>query len=262
MTEPQPEAAPRANPQGLDGAMPEVPQTGLDPFAPAPEGQTPQPLRVQSVIRRALAGMTGGAIRIFARLVTAVQPDWRGTAPVGGQRIYYANHNSHGDFILIWSVLPVQARKRARAVAGADYWGGKGLRRFIGSDVFNTVLIDRQREGRNVDPIATMAGALDAGDSLIIFPEGTRNLTDDILLPFKSGLFHLASCRPDIDLVPVWIENLNRVMPKGEFIPVPLMCKTSFGAPLRLAEGESKTDFLDRARDALLDLRPNHLEMR
>lgn len=260
MTEPQPEAAPRANPQGLDGAMPEVPQTCLDPSAP--EGQTPQPLRVQSVIRRALAGMTGGAIRIFARLVTAVQPDWRGTAPVGGQRIYYANHNSHGDFILIWSVLPVQARKRARAVAGADYWGGKGLRRFIGSDVFNTVLIDRQREGRNVDPIATMAGALDAGDSLIIFPEGTRNLTDDILLPFKSGLFHLASCRPDIDLVPVWIENLNRVMPKGEFIPVPLMCKTIFGAPLRLAEGESKTDFLDRARDALLDLRPNHLEMR
>ncbi|AGT11392.1 phospholipid/glycerol acyltransferase (plasmid) [Paracoccus aminophilus JCM 7686] len=204
--------------------------------------------------------MASGAIRIFARLITAVQPEWRGVDPLGPQRIYFANHNSHGDFILIWSVLPHQMRNRTRPVAGVDYWGGRGLRAFIGRDVINAVLIEREREGRQGDPVETMAGALDDGASLILFPEGTRNLTDEVLLPFKSGLFHLASARPNIDLVPVWIENLNRVMPKGEFIPVPLMCKTVFGAPLRLQPGESKTDFLTRTREALLALRPKPAE--
>ncbi len=236
--------------------MPREPMT-----EPRPD-PAPPPAAPASALRRAAAWLTSGAIRIFARLITAVQADWRGSEPLGGQRIYFANHNSHGDFILIWSVLPTQARKHTRAVAGADYWGGKGLRRFIGQDVFNTVLIERLREKRSVDPVETMCQALDGGDSLIIFPEGTRNLSDDVLLPFKSGIFHLASARPDIDLVPVWIDNLNRVMPKGEFVPVPLMCKTIFGAPLRLEPGESKDDFVNRARDALLDLRPNHLEMR
>lgn len=212
--------------------------------------------RSSNPLRRGAAVFVGAAIRLFARLVTAVQPDWRGSDPVGGQRIYFANHNSHGDFILIWSVLPLASRKKARPVAGADYWGGKGLRRFIGSDVFNAVLIDRDRDNRQADPIAQMVDALDEGDSLILFPEGTRNLTDEVLLPFRAGLYNLAALRPEVDLVPVWIENLNRVMPKGEFIPVPIMCKTIFGPPLRLEADEGRAEFLTRARDAMLALRP------
>lgn len=220
-------------------------------------GPWPETQRRSGLLRGLAADLTGSAIRIFARAITAVHAEWRGVEPLGGQRIYYANHASHGDFILIWAVLPDRQRRRIRPVAGADYWGRAGLRRFIGADVFNAVLIDRDRTSRDSDPVARMAEALDGGDSLILFPEGTRNLTDDILLPFKSGLYHLATQRPDIDLVPVWIENLNRVMPKGEIIPVPIMCKTIFGAPLRLEPSESKDAFLIRARDALLALRPN-----
>ena len=130
------------------------------------------------------------------------------------------------------------------------------LKRFIGRSVFNAVLIDRNPEARQKDPIETMTAAIDAGDSLILFPEGTRNITGEALLPFKSGLFHLATARPDIDLVPVWIDNLNRVLPKGAIIPIPLICTVTFGDAMRLEAGEAKGSFLQRAEAALLALRP------
>jgi 1-acyl-sn-glycerol-3-phosphate acyltransferase len=192
-------------------------------------------------------------ILIFARFVTAVRPVWAGIAPVPAQRIYFANHSSNGDFVLIWTVLPDALRKTTRPVAGSDYWLASRLRSFIGREVFNAVLIDRRREMRTEDPVAQMVAALDGGSSLIIFPEGTRNAGPEPLLPFKTGLYHMAAARPGIDLVPVYIRNLNRVMPKGEVIPVPLICSVIFGESLHLLPGEPKEDFLTRARQALLD---------
>lgn len=207
-------------------------------------------------MRRLLAGITGRAIVLFARFITAVRAIWAGVEPVPTQRVYFANHASNGDFILIWAVLPPRMRSETRPVAGADYWLASPIRRFIGRDVFDAVLIDRRPEMRTDDPVAQMAAALEAGQSLILFPEGTRNATEAPLLPFKSGLYHLARAQPGVDLVPVWIENLNRVMPKGEVVPVPLLCTLTFGAALRVGEGEEKAAFLDRAFAALLALRP------
>jgi 1-acyl-sn-glycerol-3-phosphate acyltransferase len=100
-----------------------------------------------------------------------------------------------------------------------------------------------------------MLDTLRGGESLIIFPEGTRN-PDGEVNPFRPGLFHIAKALPEIQLVPVFIENLNRVLPKGEILPVPMLCSVTFGEPLRLAQGEMKPDFLTRARDAMLALRP------
>ncbi|EKF19304.1 lysophospholipid acyltransferase family protein [Nitratireductor pacificus] len=204
-----------------------------------------------------VAGIAGAAIILFARFITAVRAVWQGIEPVQRQRVYFANHVSHGDFILLWTVLPDRMRRRTRPVAGADYWLKSPLRRFIGRDVFNAVLIDRNRESRTDDPIAQMAEALDSGASLIVFPEGTRNETDARLLPFKSGIYHLAKARPEVDLVPVWIDNLNRVMPKGEFVPVPLICTVTFGAPLHVGADEAKDAFIARAEQALLALSPD-----
>jgi 1-acyl-sn-glycerol-3-phosphate acyltransferase len=153
-------------------------------------------------------------------------------------------------------VLPPAVRERTRPVAGADYWLKDPVRRFIGRRVFNAVLIERKAENRTEDPIETMAEALDEQSALILFPEGTRNLSDEPLLPFKSGIYRLAQARPGVEMIPVWIANLNRVLPKGELIPVPIMCTVTFGLPVRLREGEEKDAFLDRARAALLSLRP------
>lgn len=208
----------------------------------------------KAALRSALALATGKAIIVFARFVTAPRAVWQGIEPSYAQRVYYANHSSNGDFVLIWTVLPAALRARTRPVAALDYWLTSKLRAFIGREVFNAVLIDRRPEGRTEDPVTQMAKALDEGSSLILFPEGGRNSGDTPLLPFKSGLYHLATQRPNIDMVPVWISNLNHVMPKGKIIPVPLICTLTFGAPLRLEPGESKEAFLARASSNLLAL--------
>jgi 1-acyl-sn-glycerol-3-phosphate acyltransferase len=194
------------------------------------------------------------AVAAFARLITGVRGEWRGCAPDPRRRVYFANHRSHADFVLIWTVLPGPLRRLTRPVAGADYWLKGRLRTFIGQRVFRAVLINRHPVTRDADPIAIMAAALDQKSSLILFPEGTRNTGEEPLLPFKSGLYHLAKARPDVELVPVWIENLNRVMPKGEFVPIPLLCTVTMGAPIVLGADEDKNAFLDRSRNALLAL--------
>lgn len=207
-------------------------------------------------LRRNAARAFAVVVTLFARFVTAVRGIWVGNEPSRKRRIYFANHASHGDFILIWIVLPPRLRRKTRPVAGADYWLKSPLKSFIGRDVFNAVLIDRNRDTRTRDPMEIMQEAIDKGASLILFPEGTRNVTDEPLLPFKAGLYNLALSRPHVELVPVWIENLNRVMPKGEFIPVPLMCSVTFGPTIQVGEGEAADAFLARAQGALLALKP------
>lgn len=211
---------------------------------------------MKALLLSAAARFTGQAISLFARFITAPRAVWQGIEPAPTQRVYFANHSSNGDFVLLWTVLPPALRKRTRPVAALDYWLTSPLRAFIGRDVFNAVLIDRRPDVRLQDPVSQMSEALDDGSSLILFPEGGRNSSDQPLLPFKSGLYHLAKARPEVDLVPVWIANLNRVMPKGEIIPVPLICTLTFGAALHLAPDEDKQAFLDRAAQALLALQP------
>lgn len=198
------------------------------------------------------------AIILFAHVLTGMYAKWNGCLPSMVQRVYFANHSSHGDFVLIWGCLPLEIRLLTRPVAGADYWNTTAMRRFVGLKVFKALLIDRtaNRMDGVADPVTQMRDALYEGASLILFPEGTRNTSDERLLPLRSGIYHLAKACPQIEFIPVWIDNLNRVMPKGEIIPVPLLCTVTFGASLRLQAGEHKEAFLTRCRERLLALAP------
>jgi 1-acyl-sn-glycerol-3-phosphate acyltransferase len=173
------------------------------------------------------------------------------------QMVFYANHSSHLDFMVIWSALPPEWRKRVRPVAGSDYWGKGPIRRFLARRIFNSILIERAKEhsvanaAKSIDAIAEGMGER---HHLIVFPEGTRSLTGE-LLPFKSGLYHLAQRRPNVLFVPVYLANMNRILPKGEVLPVPLVGTIRFGMPVQIAEGEDKQQFLTRARDAMIALR-------
>lgn len=175
----------------------------------------------------------------------------------GKNRLYYANHNSHGDFILLWVSLPYEVRKNTRPVAGADYWEKGKVRRFLAEKVFNMLLIERGSD----DPkaITDKISKVLQESSLIIFPEGTRKINDDVQLqPFKSGLYHVAKQNPDLELVPVWISNMHNVLPKGFILPIPLLCDLYLGEPLSYQYDEDKADFLVRAENALLRLNPKY----
>jgi 1-acyl-sn-glycerol-3-phosphate acyltransferase len=189
----------------------------------------------------------------LVRLLVGAYPRWLGSAPTAAQRIYFANHTSHMDTIVLWAALPASLRANTRPVAAKDYWDKPGIRGHIARHELNVVMVDRSREDPNADPLDTLRDALEHGFSLIIFPEGTR-AAQSRPGPFKSGLFHLATEFPQVELIPVYIENLHRSMPKGALLPVPIICTVRFGTALARREGEEKDAFLERARAAVIAL--------
>ncbi|MDQ7972910.1 MAG: 1-acyl-sn-glycerol-3-phosphate acyltransferase [Rhodocyclaceae bacterium] len=317
-----------------------------------------------------LAKLTGWMLLGLVRLLTGAQARWFGCPPKAEQRIYFANHQSHVDLVMIWAALPEELRSITRPIAARDYWANTPLKRWITTEVFNAVYVERAGgptppapampappvaaapaggerieptfdlpgsmttpaatlptavsaeastappalavaagaeadtpppplppasrsdaqgeldlptplpstpaaspasaaaadaadasagamplpELRPDDPLLPLVDALRSGDSIIIFPEGTRGHTGTPQ-KFKSGLYMLARLFPEVVLVPAWIDNVQRVMPKGEVVPVPILCSVTFGAPLKLGAGEERRAFLDRAREAVVALR-------
>jgi len=219
--------------------------------------------------------MIAGALAQLARIITGASVHWVEDPPVtpGAQRVYFGNHSSHLDFVVIWSALPPAERQRTRPVAGADYWERGRIKRYLARKVFRAILIERATAPGPAALLASpsapsspasqasatlsverIASGMGARDSIIVFPEGTRTAGSDVL-PFKSGLFHLCSMKPELELVPVHLANMNRILPKGEVLPVPLLGRVVFGPATRIEPGEQKGVFLDRMRNALLALR-------
>ena len=240
-----------------------------------------------------LAKLMGWMLLGVVRLLTGAQARWYGCPPKAEQRIYFANHQSHIDLVMIWAALPEELRSITRPIAARDYWANTPFKRWITTEVFNAVYVERGAApvakpvaaervepsmepaapvqlplvppeamagaappavSEGPDPLAPLIEALTSGDSIIIFPEGTRGHLGEPQ-KFKSGLYTLATLFPDVVLVPAWIDNIQRVMPKGEVVPVPILCSVTFGAPLRVEPGEERRPFLDRARAAVIALR-------
>lgn len=192
-------------------------------------------------------------VAFLLRLLCGARARWLGCDPADKQRVYFANHTSHLDAVVLWATLPPTLRSRTRPVAARDYWAASRFRMWLAEQVFHALLIERHQVTKHENPLRDMLAAIDAGDSLILFPEGTRSSS---LEPqaFKSGLFHLAKACPGIEFIPVYLENLNRILPKGEFLPVPVLGSVTIGAPVRLEPGESRDAFLERARGSVWNL--------
>lgn len=191
----------------------------------------------------------------LARTLSGVHVRWHVPPDPHRPRLYYFNHSSHADSVLLWSCLPEPVRAMTRFVAAEDYWTCSSLRRYFAERVFHAIFVSRsastpEERAAQVERILEGAGK---DYSLIFSPEGTRSDGGEVQ-PFKAGLYYLCKARPDLEIVPVYLENLNRLLPKGEYLPLPLLCSAIFGAPLRLETGEEKAVFLERAREALVQL--------
>lgn len=200
------------------------------------------------MIERAAAATLVG----FTRVLIGARAEWRAPPPAG-QCLYFANHSSHLDTLAIWSALTPTMRSRTRPVAARDYWDKPGLRGYVAGKILRAVLIDRNREERDADPLVPVIAALGQGDSLILFPEGTRT-AERLPQRFRGGLFRLAEAFPELNLVPAYLDTLHRSMPKGAHIPLPLYCTVRFGQALPRIGNEAREDFLVRARESVVAL--------
>ena len=198
--------------------------------------------------------LTRAFLALLARFLSGASVRWIDCQPDTCQRVYFANHTSHLDAIVLWSALPQQVRNITRPVAAKDYWTSGPIRRYLSNRVFNALLIDRTEIKVHQSPVDVMIREIAQRYSLIVFPEGGRSAGTEIG-EFKSGLYYLCKKRPDLELIPVHIDNMNRILPRGEVLPVPLLTCISFGPPIWLEAGEPKTDFLRRAREAVRRLK-------
>lgn len=207
--------------------------------------------------------MIAALLASIARVVTGASVFYLDQRPDERQRVYFANHTSHLDFVVLWSALPANVRPLARPVAARDYWEKSAVRRYLARRVFRAILIDRSRHSVDGDATLSIAAArrtidrlaigMGDRDSIIVFPEGTRGSGEEIA-PFKSGIYHLCREKPGLALMPVYLDNMNRILPKGELLPVPMLSRVIFGRPIALQPGETKPAFLSRARAALQEL--------
>lgn len=197
--------------------------------------------------------LTAAVLSLAAKLLSGATVRWYDCQPDTCQRVYFANHTSHLDALILWASLPRLVREVTRPVAAKDYWNKGPLRRYM-AQTFNAMLIDREEIKIHNSPIDMMLREMGSRFSLIVFPEGTRN-TGEEMQEFKSGLYYLSKKRPDLELMPVYIDNLNRVLPRGEFLPVPLLSSITIGPPIWLEPKENKNDFLKRAREAVRRLK-------
>jgi 1-acyl-sn-glycerol-3-phosphate acyltransferase len=192
------------------------------------------------------------------RLLKAVflsQPYWVGpeASIVDKPRIYFANHSSHLDALTLWLSLPYALRQHTRPVAAADYWSS-GFRAILAKRLFKPILIERKAITVRHNPIQQILEGITPTESLILFPEGTRNMGDTTLLPFKPGLWHLGKARPDFEFVPTYLHNLNLMLPKDDLFYLPLTAQIYYGAPIRWTPDVTRQQFMDLCQSKILEL--------
>ena len=168
----------------------------------------------------------------------------RNRLPRHGPAIVTPNHNSHLDTLAMLTLFPWRQIPKVRPVAAADYFMKSGLMGWFSLNFVGIIPIARKRSGDGGDPLAGCCEALERGEILIIFPEGTRG-EPERMQELKSGVAVLASRFPEVPVVPIFMHGLGKAMPKGALVPVPFFVDVYVGQPMRWNEdGGDKRAFM------------------
>jgi 1-acyl-sn-glycerol-3-phosphate acyltransferase len=179
------------------------------------------------------------AIQPFLAAFVGLRVSGREHLPQADPFILVANHSSHLDTAALLSLFPGSRLRYIRPVAAADYFERNPVIGWLTRTFFNTLPIVRINITPENDPRRRMLDALAAGHSLVLFPSGTRD-TGEGGGRFRGGVAHLVQHMPVVPVVPVYLENMGRSLPKGEFVPVPFFCGIRIGAPLLLSGSQEE----------------------
>ncbi len=196
------------------------------------------------------------AMRQFLRLIMGVRYYNKEVLEDCKQYVIVANHNSHFDTMALLAAVPGGHIGGVKAVAAGDYFGKTGIKKWASEFFVDALLIPRSRPRPGTsdpDPIQMMIDALDNGNSLIIFPEGTRG-EPGVMQPFKKGIGLILSERPYIPFVPVYMQGIHKLLPKGGTVPVPFDNSVRFGQPV-FCKGMTIEEIVARAEAEVLALR-------
>ncbi len=168
------------------------------------------------------------------------------------QFILIANHNSHMDTMAIMSAIPSRYIHKVHPIAARDFFGGSLFKKILMRYLVNATLIQRDREDPNNDPIESMDKMLKKSRSLILFPEGSRGVPG-IMTKFKKGLGYLIQRNPEINVIPVYLDNVYKTLPRGKNLILPYNCSIKFGDPIEFKSMEME-DILLSSEKAMQNL--------
>lgn len=191
-------------------------------------------------------------VRPFMTLFIGLRVRGREHLNVPDPFVLVANHSSHLDTLSLLSLFPLGRLRHLRPCAAADYFGRNRGVLWLSRTLFNILPIARENIRPEEHPIQRMRQTLESGESLLLFPEGTRGSGSEIG-ELKSGVAYLAEQIPGLTIVPAYLENMSRALPKGEYLPVPFFCEVRFGPPRRLSG--TREQMLDQLRYDLEALR-------